>query len=85
MKKYLFDITVVFFAFQSCQHNDHKVSKQPNVVFIITDDQQLKTFGFLETTNLADDPAMAGKLEEMKGLLKKNMQNLPGTFTDMLD
>ena len=39
----------------------------------------------LETTNLADDPAMAGRLEEMKGLLKKHMQNLPGTFTEMLD
>jgi len=39
----------------------------------------------LETTNLADDPTMADKLEEMKGLLKEHMQNLPGTFTEMLD
>jgi len=52
MKKYLFIIILVFFAFQSCQHDGHKVSKQPNVVFIITDDQQLQTFGFLENRAL---------------------------------
>lgn len=38
-----------------------------------------------ETTNLAGDPAMAGKLAEMKELLKKEMETLPGTFTEMLE
>ena len=38
----------------------------------------------LESTNLAENPEYADKLREMKDLLAKHLENLPGTFAEML-
>jgi arylsulfatase A-like enzyme len=38
-----------------------------------------------ESVNLASDRAYAEKLTEMKGLLRKHLESVPGKFGDMLD
>ena len=38
----------------------------------------------MESNNLAKDPAYADKLREMKDLMIKHLEPLPGTYGEML-
>jgi arylsulfatase A-like enzyme len=39
----------------------------------------------LESTNLAGDPVYQGKLQEMRELLRRHLEDLPGTYGEMLE